>query len=414
MADPAPSQNRRQKRDISAVAAVEDFAGGPPAGLLTVDDDEADDDGALTGGDSRIHQRPAASGCGTPETRLAASSEEQSTRSAGISTEEADPYRGFAAIDERLRSVLHHPLGLPLACHLDDRSSDAAEEQRKRIKKLFGNTVDALGEGLEDEVELYGTKVCANTLLKSCLNPKSLDEGCKEQSVMARIHHVIEGIVRASGLVAGHQTTISRHDVPEKTGASDLLVLKPDEASGGKARDDCTKKKDGVAGRALLLTEVGMTHAEWWRKAHQSYLSIMGMLQNDKNNKKLTGPMLVAVLTVELSDGKLFQSGRLGVFLVTPRAKEKDFRLCLLTRTESGDLTGLSRAFGKVLRAACRLATLDADPTADYEYLGPSCCRVGKQVRVHCDAGSCDQRPWVAAKKLAKKRTHAAAKRFFA
>jgi hypothetical protein len=124
--------------------------------------------------------------------------------------------------------------------------------------------------------------------------------------------------------------------------------------------------------------------------------------------------MLLAVLTVELSDGKLFQSGRLGVFLVTPRAKEKDFRLCLLSRTESGDLTGLSRAFGKVLRAACRLATLDADPTADYEYLGPSCCRVGKQVRVHCDAGSCDKRPWVAAKQLAKKRTHAAAKRFFA
>jgi hypothetical protein len=207
-------------------------------------------------------------------------------------------------------------------------------------------------------------------------------EGPETQLLATSILSRVKIACSKSGLVARHWPKIHRHG-KEENGSTDLAVLKPvEQNSGGDENQDGAKGDCGAGdGRALLLLAVGTRHKDWWKKVRDGISRIKGILLNTTESRykiQLAAPLLMAVVTIERGD-KAFQSGRLGAFLVTPKAKE--FRVCLLSRVESGDLTGLSRAFGRVLRAARCLAILEADPSVGHVPLGPACCRIGNKVR---------------------------------
>ena len=148
----------------------------------------------------------------------------------------------------------------------------------------------------------------------------------------------------------------------------------------------------------------------WWNKAQQGIMFLEDMLHNSssndeekeeedpppppppppKNRIRLSGPAILAVLTVETTNSNEFKSGRLGTFLVTPQnvttaaasAEEdhrdaNDFRVCLLSKfetapesiengatTPSERLLEMSRALGRVIEAAGALPALDVAAAA--------------------------------------------------
>jgi hypothetical protein len=123
----------------------------------------------------------------------------------------------------------------------------------------------------------------------------------------------------------------------------------------------------------------------FWTKVHQNRQYEL-MLQTGETD--ITGiqfksrPMLLVTLTIQKGKDFSFVSGRLGVFLVTPKdnGDRRGSRVCLLTRTQATELDELSTALGQVLRAAVAMPRLDAT-SVRFDYLGPNCCRIGDEVR---------------------------------
>jgi hypothetical protein len=174
-----------------------------------------------------------------------------------------------------------------------------------------------------------------------------------------------------------HGMTVSHDAKLEGTGGSpDILVR-------------------GRAGRhhrhPVLMIEVGLHNAEWWRKVDRILKYIVGPKGQDGT---FAHPVLTTVLTVELDKERgrsVFMNARIGTFLVTCATSRpsnaRDVRAALLRRVETNDLHVLSKEMGRVIRAACFLPDwvdssrqFPIDENHRQEYLAPHCRRVGSKV----------------------------------
>jgi len=161
--------------------------------------------------------------------------------------------------------------------------------------------------------------------------------------------------------------------------------------------------------RPLMIIEVGLQGADWWKKFCQNvqYAQFMsrgsltstntGTPNNGKPpqgpSKKLVGksPLLLAVMTIddkrqdqETSSNQNFVV-KLGVFLCfwnKNKENERDtLRISLLWQSKTGTLGDASKAFGSLLRGVCDFSSwIDKKDENDYEYFSSNCCRVGKMV----------------------------------
>lgn len=244
------------------------------------------------------------------------------------------------------------------------------------LRKHFAPLVSAL-EATGNDKDLNGTEEVLARSFPAGLVPaeKDITKGLVSQ---------MRSIVTKLGLEVKHEPRIlnARVETPPY-GKPDIVLV----------RSDCNSGTDTV-----MLLEVGLNNVHWWSKVHQGVMYLGDMLNcEQKKGIRFSGPALFAVLTIEPTESKEFNSGRLGVFLVTPKTTPsaegdvKDFRVCLLSRFETSQETigastpaerqvELSRVFGRLLRASCKLPALDA-ASIDFEYLGPNCSRIGDKVR---------------------------------
>jgi hypothetical protein len=171
------------------------------------------------------------------------------------------------------------------------------------------------------------------------------------------------------------------------------VKCRPD--SRGRARTDIVlRREDGVGEKKplLLLMEVGL-NCDWWQKAHQNigYVNAMLLKIDPQEPTVFSDPMLFAVLTVSTQPKSAhdFGSAQLGVFLCVPAVnpvddtRPKKFRLALMWRMRTDQLSVASSGIAKTLRAACLLPQLLKDldrKSSDFAYLGPHCCRRGDLV----------------------------------
>ena len=258
---------------------------------------------------------------------------------------------GFEEIVQRLRSVLHHPMGLPLTCLLENKSES-------KVKEL-------LLRNFSDQLETQLKSDAFDDLFSACYSSWT-NPG--EPALTAALSTRMGQAMKDSNLEALHQYLVSR-----PTGTIDVLVRRV-------AHD----KSSSTA--PVLLIEVGLQNEDWWKKVDQgiTYVQALTKVDGEKRDRAhFTEPMLFTVITIETKNRELM-SARLGVFLCTQRKPESpsdDFRVALLWRTETKDLQELSKAFGRMLRATCLLPKWKDTACENYQYLGPNCCRIGDKVR---------------------------------
>ena len=258
---------------------------------------------------------------------------------------------GFFEIVQRLRSVLHHPMGLPLTCLLENKSES-------KVKEL-------LLRNFSDQLETQLKSDAFDDLFSACYSSWT-NPG--EPALTAALSTRMGEAMKASNLEALHQYLVSR-----PPGKIDVLVRRV-------AHD----KSSSTA--PVLLIEVGLQNEDWWKKVDQGITYVQALTKVDdekRDTARFTEPMLFTVVTIAKTNRESM-SARLGVFLCTQRKPESpsdDFRVALLWRTETKDLQELSKAFGRMLRATCLLPKWKDTACENYEYLGPNCCRIGDKVR---------------------------------
>lgn len=264
----------------------------------------------------------------------------------------ADNHHGFAATSQNLRPVTHDKVGYPLLCYLNNKDWTAVFPEFK---------LDDLGDQDWEKSDV----LLQTTYGKWIRNAKSEKVELNEKKWTGDI---ATGMVDALPPASSHGGRIidrveAEHRVeskkPDMSGQIDVLALGADDSP-------------------VLVVEVGLLNADWWKKLDQGLMYAPGV-------QNFTKPYLFVVLTVDVIKGDplKIEGGRMGVFLITPRDDFDDenahyllrFRMSLLCRVETKDLTELSHNFGRVIRAAYLLPGWNATDSS-YHYLGPSCCRV--------------------------------------
>lgn len=159
----------------------------------------------------------------------------------------------------------------------------------------------------------------------------------------------------------------------------------PDEVTGGTGNLDISVHADGRSDEKgnstpLLIVEFGFDVELWWEKFDRGVCYVTNHPRFQE-----AGAVLLAVVTTEKATLTCTTgTSRFGVFLITPKhrsTKRNDYRISLLWHKEVNGLTSLSKCFGKLLRATCRLPAMKdvaksmiANET--YRCLGPNCCMI--------------------------------------
>jgi hypothetical protein len=319
----------------------------------------------------------------------------------GSPHERANNSDGFddAADMRRLRSVLHHPAGLPLAWFLHGRPErDGGPVARAGMEHYFAEfsmppRLDA-ATAESDDVQPYGGVFGASYDAWLNLPAKRRTE--------PMLSDLLRGSIRALLRGEHHPDLSTLCVIPEKripdpptgshSGRADILISAT--AAAPASEGDAAKK--GSVPR--LLVEIGLQNDAWWQKAHQGSMYIGGL-------DDFTEAMMFAVVTVETATkvrrsatGGL-GSARVAAFLATPNKPKSgnapaDFRMSLLWHTETSDVRELSSGFGRILYAAVRLlpdwlrASHRVLESRKFQYLGPNCSKIMDKVRGNRDRSS--------------------------
>jgi hypothetical protein len=274
---------------------------------------------------------------------------------------------GKSQVDQRLRSVLSHPLALPLLHTLHGKDPEKLDYLSRKsmfyeddgtestsFDCIFENTVNDWRKVTKRD-ELGLTKALAETIEDEHINTNF---HCDGEATLWRTAKELTS--------AGSVKPYGRIDI----------LLTPEE-KGNKTETESTP---------FAIIEVGRHDVEWWKKLDQNikYLSRMG---NDQKDKRLRfgQPLLLAVLTIEGEGEGDELKVRLGVFFCSPKGTSKDdYRMSLLWRSRTNDLTKASKDFGRLLRATSDFSRWredwrkeeQADVNVRWKYLGPNCCKV--------------------------------------
>jgi hypothetical protein len=260
---------------------------------------------------------------------------------------------GFHEVKRRSRSLLHHPLGLPLACLLNEAMSPEVESITNQIvgdnalSTEFNKIIDSLSPVIADIQEMVESWV--------------LSSDHNEAYVRRSLANKMSGLLRACEPTTSPNSRMFFGK--DKYGRIEILIQRHDANSGDPT---------------VLLIEAGFRNEDWWLKVDQSLIRIKGL------GKAFSEPLLLAVLTVSNDEELNKLHARLGVFLVTPKEnKAGDFRLSLLWQHRCCNLIDLASGFERITRAMVFLAKWNENfkgKKLNHEYLSPHCCRIGDRV----------------------------------
>jgi hypothetical protein len=260
--------------------------------------------------------------------------------SAGASTA-----HGYDATNDKLRSVLAHPLGLPLVCFLNEKS----------ISQEF-----QLYSDLDHQDKLIQTETIFSEAAQKWNGQKEVDFTTK---LLTKI--------KESQVVAGLGRELRDVGGDDWRGIADLLL----------GSNPSTTPRSVVT-----AVKVGVGNSQWWNKVGQgvTYLELVGGAQQGEHCFRK--PMILSVITLDKVEesGSIGQlKARFGAFLCTFKDSKdcNSFHVSLLWQEETHSLEAASQAFGKLILATFKCEKWrDMNPTLKYRYLGPNCCRVGEMV----------------------------------
>ena len=277
---------------------------------------------------------------------------------------------GYDTTMRQYRSVLMHPIAIPMVNYLNDIPESDNQEHPDYVRNALNDFVSDDLSGVFKDATMLWKKGNEKDLTKHLLTKiKKAGEQLKKELL-----EFAEGEkeVKESG----------------RKGKLDLIFHEPITDSTGKSNDN---KKSIVA-----MFEFGFESENWWTKQDQ-LLDYASMFRRNLDNKyKFDRPVLLSVVTINKKDCNEFKEdtpiedinlgARYGVFLCVPKGDDGSIRITLLWRADTDYLEKTSCYFGKVLNAVqlCWHMIKYCDThksTINYEYLGPNCCRIGDKVR---------------------------------
>ena len=314
----------------------------------------------------------------------------------------SDPDVGFVVTNNHLRSVLMHPMGLPLLCFLNNINAANHVAYVKTALDDFNSSDDTSLRSLRENV--FAATV--------------LDWEGGETDLTAKLMFNIKLCNIGTSLVTpDEEKWIVGND--GQRGRVDYIFSEKQVA---------TDEKSSI----VALFEFGLENHNWWTKLHQVLKYVALIRTNEDPNYKIDQPILLSALTInstskivgdskkraltvneDLTDEakdkakkkaqkKTFKSNlvtitenknnindrrfdaRFGVFLCTPKGND-DYRITLLWRYTTRTLNDASVQFGKILHAVQLCSYLrkycnNHKDMIQYKYLGPNCCKIGDMV----------------------------------
>jgi hypothetical protein len=304
-----------------------------------------------------------------------ASNKSQKTRNSDSPSSSATNSSGRAGLNARLRSVLSHPLGLPLTVALHDGIDP--KNDLTFLKRAYPPVLTDKSQW-DSILENAVTEWTHNNNNNNKRAPESPREPHLEPKLTTLLSKKIEEETSSSLRSAAE----ARVKVDDRGGFGFIDILLSSDSGSDS----------GTPAKPLALIEVGRKNANWWLKLDQNVKYLKGMLEIQQTDQlvmlDLDKPVLLAVLTIE-DVTKPFRV-QLGVFLCTPKkSNDNDFRMTLLWHTTASNLQEASSFFGRFLRVAyCFGGWREKDNDVDnnkghqYTYLSSNCCRVGDSVRI--------------------------------
>jgi len=273
---------------------------------------------------------------------------------------------GRSVVDARLRSVLSHPLGLPLVYMLNGKNPINLPFLA-RESKFHSNVENAKPSTEFDNI--------FSDAVNDWWNLDTLVDKADEKKLTKLLSDEIENQNSKTGFYSAAEVAIrTAADTSRVEGFTDIL-LTPNP--NGK---DSTDKESSSRSTPLAVIEVGRNDLDWWKKLDQNikYVDRLGKQQQDKR-LCFEKPLLSVVLTIEGEKEKL--KVKLGAFLCCPKDNSGDhnnFRMTLLWQFSTSDLKEASKAFGKLLRTTSdfsRWRDASVDAHQRFEYFSSNCSR---------------------------------------
>lgn len=334
-------------------------------------------------------------------------------------SEASNTVLGFDLTNHTLRSILMHPMCIPLFFYLNEIPRN----------KATGVTLPAhLWEAFDDYSRKY-TDNSMNTRCDYVFAATALDWNGGEtdftSKLLFNINHCKIGDAQLT--TDGEKQIIGNW---AETAKVDFIFHEKE------------KDKDGNSS-VIALFEFGLESKIWWTKHHQLLLYVKMLLSNKDPNYKINQPILLSVITINqkesvMNDANIVQwikkkddrlspaekdelkqsrinlfegnlsrvspvtsdntpesttlvniqektfMARFGVFLCIPK-KKNQFRIALLWRHESTNLKDASLQFGKIIYSVQLCSHLRKPSNLNqkeigYTYLGPNCCKIGDMV----------------------------------
>jgi hypothetical protein len=260
---------------------------------------------------------------------------------------------GEVAAHARLRSVLSHPLGLPLVemLHGNDPSK---LEYFPRESHFFSNG----GESKEFD-DLFSDAVSA------WQDSTNRDEPGLTAILSDRVNHATD---------LNSETEVEpkkKENPPSRPGSIDLVLW----------------SNEAPTSTPLVIMEFGRFSSEWWKKFDQNLKYLDNLWHQDNTRLQFGKPLLFVVLTIQGEGTETDLCVKLAVFLCSSREDNEDpCRLSLLWHSETTCLMQASKDFARLLRATSDFNRWrEVDPEQHWTYLGPNCCKVVTTDPVRCN-----------------------------
>jgi hypothetical protein len=281
----------------------------------------------------------------------------------------------------RQRSVLSHPLGLPLFRVFNDPSTVSVLGD-ELINKLLGKS-SAGTPVSEDGARL---DFILERAMRAWLAPSPAKKATrKEPGLTTVMSELIEHEYSTTNFHSDAEVRVAvvyEDSSPYKLPAIDILFSTEEKSSMKRSTP-------------LVVIEVGRSNSNWWQKFDQGckYVVSLGETQVGDNRLDFTEPLLYAVLTIQGEkggDGEF--EARQAVFLCS-RKGNHDMRMTLLRQSKTDSIQAASLEFGRLLHVTSffkdlRKACAEKTEETVYQYFSSSCCKVGDYVSSRTD-GQC-------------------------
>ena len=242
-------------------------------------------------------------------------------------SQSANNIGGRIELDQHIKSVLSHPLGLALLLAFHDNVAI----QDNDLPSWFNHFHDCKNNTTYDKVLAESVADWRNAKRSQMTEPKLTELMESKTKTTCK-----------SALVQGQVKLLKDQSDDTSSGYMDMVVV-------GTKEDDNTPS---------LVIQVGLNKNNWFKKLYQGmkYLELLCLEVNAKNNRSFKKPQLLAIVTLD-KDGKDDQVDfQIGVFLCWRKDfQSNNFRMSLLWHFKTDSLEHASKLFGRTLVIAQKL-----------------------------------------------------------